>query len=115
MQARLLELFGGELPAAADAAYNPTDFGDGTPQRKLMFWHRNGHRYIVHYLHGGYSWHSHVVGIDLYGDDASPEFNIQFRRSFATYEAAQAGMASMDFHEMAGYRCPDGSDQRSEY
>ena len=116
VQAKLLELFHGEMPAPANGDYNPTDLGDGTPNRKLVFWHRRGHRYFVHYLHGGYAWHSHVVGIQLYGDKASPVFNVSFFRSFDSYESAREGMASMEFHSMEdSYNCPDGSDQRSEY
>jgi hypothetical protein len=112
VRAKLLALFAGETPANPGAEFEATDMGGDPPlpHRRVTFWTQRNDTYFVYYEHGGYGYHSHLVGIRYGGGEARPVVNLLFFQRFASFEALQAGLANLDF-QTPGI----GDDERQEY
>jgi hypothetical protein len=101
VQARLLILFGGEVPADPGENFQDFDFGpEGLPTRRIEFWQKRKYNYFVYYVHGGYSKHSHLVSIQYSpGEEATPGVNVTFYgRVHESIKDVERSMAKLEFY-----------------
>jgi hypothetical protein len=99
--AALLALLGGEKPANPGEPYNRTDviYDENEPQRRIEFWQRRGDTWFVYYGHGGYQWHSHLVGIQYYDNgNAAIVSNVTFPHDYASMAEVRAALADLEFY-----------------
>lgn len=116
VQERLLALFDGEAPASAGSPYNDSDFVQpGLPRRRLVFFARQGDTYFIHYVHGGFSWHAHLVGIQFNRYGAIPTMNVAFYEQFDSLANAQEALGTLRFHSPELGRAINGDVARTEY
>jgi hypothetical protein len=89
-----------EKPANPGESYNRTDLEFGNePQRRIEFWQRRGDTWFVYYGHGGYQWHSHLVGIQL-SEDTGPVvvLNVTLPDEHASMDEVRAALADLQFY-----------------
>jgi hypothetical protein len=95
-----LVAFMGGKPANPDEPYNRTDLEDdeNEPQRRIQFWQRRGDTWFVYYGHGGYSWHSHLLGIQFTDyTGAVVVLNVKFFDEHASMDEVRAALADLQF------------------
>jgi hypothetical protein len=97
--AALIAFMGGK-PADPGEPYNRTDVlgEENEPQRRIEFWQRRGDTWFIYYGHGGYSWHSHLVGIQLTDyTGAVVVLNVTFPDEHASLGEVRAALADLQF------------------
>ena len=99
VQDQLLNLFAGEAPASSESPYNDSDsVNPELPMRRLVFSAQRGDVYFIHYAHGGYSWHTHLVGIQFNRFGTKPTINVAFFEQLDSLAKAQEALSSLRFH-----------------